>query len=324
MVIPEVCPDFGSTRYKKNGHTRHGKQHHFCNTCERQFSAGANPHLIAHERRTVVEHLQRERISLRGICHAVGVSLGWLLHFMVECFATCPDYLYVTLPAHLSKVLIHKLESEADAMWSFVAKKANKQWIWVAMDAKTRQIIAFHVGDRRRESAKALWAIIPEVYHQHATFYTDQYDVYNGVMSAERQKAITKKARKTNHEATSFPPRARHVVILQEGREPHRFHHVFHLPLQPGESGNIPFIALPAAGRDGIPHEPGTLLSSPLSEYENVRCRWERIRWLACARPKEVSTGKGATCTDIFTGGTGSGIHQMVARKALVTEEPLA
>jgi IS1 family transposase len=26
-------------------------------------------------------------------------------------------------------------------MWSFVQKKANKQWIWLAMDATTRQII---------------------------------------------------------------------------------------------------------------------------------------------------------------------------------------
>jgi hypothetical protein len=30
-------------------------------------------------------------------------------------------------------------------------------------------------------------------------FHTDQYDVYNGVIPAERHKAITKKARKTNH-----------------------------------------------------------------------------------------------------------------------------
>ena len=67
------------------------------------------------------------------------------------------------------------------------------------MDATTRQLIAFHVGDRSRESAKALWDKIPKVYQEHALFYTDQYEVYNGVMPAERHKAITKPARKTNH-----------------------------------------------------------------------------------------------------------------------------
>ena len=199
MVTPESCPACGSTRYKKNGHTRHGKQNHWCKKCERQFSANANNPVISPERRTLIANLLRERLSLRGICRAVGVSLTWLLHFMVECFAACPDHLHVMLPTHPSKVLIHTLEAEADEMWSFVENKANKQWIWLAMDAKSRQIIAFHVGDRSRESAKALWVNIPEVYQHHATFHTDQYDVYTGVIPAARHKAISKKARKTNH-----------------------------------------------------------------------------------------------------------------------------
>jgi IS1 family transposase len=37
-----------------------------------------------------------------------------------------------------------------------VQTRANKQWIWMAMDAKSRQVIAFHVGDRSRRSAKGL------------------------------------------------------------------------------------------------------------------------------------------------------------------------
>ena len=71
-----------------------------------------------------------------------------------------------------------------DDLDSFVKKKANKQRIWIAMDATTRQVMAFHVGDRRRKSAKRLWAKIPEAYRQHATFYTDQYAVYDGVIPA--------------------------------------------------------------------------------------------------------------------------------------------
>jgi transposase-like protein len=90
MVIPASCPECGSTRYKKNGRTRHGKQTHLCKTCARQFSAEANPQLISQERRAVIEHLLRERLSLRGICRAVGVSLTWLLHFMVEVLCGLP------------------------------------------------------------------------------------------------------------------------------------------------------------------------------------------------------------------------------------------
>src|SRR2546422_4787702 len=62
------------------------------------------------------------------------------------------------------------------------AKKANKQWVWIAMDKQTRQIIAFHVGDRSHDSAQQLWANLPAVYREQATFYTDQYAVYKGVI----------------------------------------------------------------------------------------------------------------------------------------------
>jgi insertion element IS1 protein InsB len=195
MVIPEPCLACGSTRYKKNGHTRHGKQNHLCKNCEHQFSASASNHLISAERRAEIENLWRERISLRGICRAVGVSLTWLLHFMVECFASCPDHLNLQLPTRPAKVWLYKLEAEADEMWSFVQKKANKQWIWLAMDVgvTTRQMIAFHVGDRSRESAKALWASIPAVYQDHATFHTDQYEVYKG---SSRRNATEQSRRK--------------------------------------------------------------------------------------------------------------------------------
>jgi insertion element IS1 protein InsB len=60
-------------------------------------------------------------------------------------------------------------------------------------------MIAFYVGDRSRDSAKELWAKIPLVYREQAIFHTDQYDAYTGVIPAERHKAITKHARKTNH-----------------------------------------------------------------------------------------------------------------------------
>jgi insertion element IS1 protein InsB len=119
--------------------------------------------------------------------------------FIVARFAALPDHLHVLPVAAPREGIIGRLEVEADEMWSFVAKKANKQWVWIAMDKQTRQIIAFHVGDRSHESAKQLWANLPAVYREQATFYTDQYAVYTGVIPAAQHKAITKQARKTNH-----------------------------------------------------------------------------------------------------------------------------
>ena len=199
MVVRDTCPTCASPRYKKNGHTRHGKQNHQCQACGRQCTADAVDRAIPQERRQRIAQLLRERLSLRGICRTMGISLTWLLHFMVECFAACPDHLHAQAPTRPREVLISRLEAEADEMWSFVQKKANKQWIWIAMDATSRQIIAFHVGDRSDKSGQALWATIPLVYREQATFHTDQYAVYQGVIPAAQHRAITKKARKTNH-----------------------------------------------------------------------------------------------------------------------------
>jgi insertion element IS1 protein InsB len=67
------------------------------------------------------------------------------------------------------------------------------------MDVKSRQIIAFHVGDRSHKSARQLWSKIPKVYRQNATFSTDQYVVYEGVIPKAQHKAVNKLARRTNH-----------------------------------------------------------------------------------------------------------------------------
>jgi insertion element IS1 protein InsB len=199
MIERDACPACASPQFKKNGHIHTGKQNHRCKQRGRQFVGHAENRLIDEEQRSLVARLLREKISLHGICRAVGVSIRWLMDFMGACFDAAPEHLHVQLPHCPREVLLRHVEAEADEMCSFVKQKANKHWLWLAMDRTTRQIIAFHIGDRSRDSAKQLWANLPAVYREQAVFYTDQYEVYTGVIPAERHRAITKKARKTNH-----------------------------------------------------------------------------------------------------------------------------
>src|SRR5215475_9429219 len=199
MVVREACPACGSERFKRNGHLPTGQQNHQCKACGHPCVLQADNRVIGEEQRALVERLLREKISLHGICRAVGVSIRWLMGFLVARFAALPDHLHVLPVTAPRAVIIGRLEVEADERWSFVAKKANKPWVWIAMDKQTRQIIAFHVGDRSHESAKQLWANLPAVYREHVKFYTDQYAVYTGIIPAAQHKAITKHARKTNH-----------------------------------------------------------------------------------------------------------------------------
>jgi insertion element IS1 protein InsB len=199
MIIREDCPQCGSTRHKKNGHIHNGKQNHRCKACGRQFVGEFEQRRVSAEHRALIERLVNERLSLRGICRAVGVGMKWLMGFLVEGYEGAPAHLNVQIPQRCDLLLVHFLEAEADELWSFVGKKANPQWLWLALDARSGQVLAFHVGDRSRESARQLWNQLPAAYRQHATFCTDAYAPYGRVIPQARHRVITKAARKTNH-----------------------------------------------------------------------------------------------------------------------------
>jgi len=199
MITREACPRCGSNWFKKNGHIHTGKQNHRCKLCGRAFVLNPVNSVITQEQRTLIERLLLERISLRGICRAVGVGLQWLLQFMVARFQAVPEDLSAKPADGTPAVILQRLEAELDELWSFVGKKANRQWVWIAMDATTRQVIAFYVGDRSQSSAEHLWATLPALYQERALFYTDHYTVYKSVIPPAQHRAISKLARKTNH-----------------------------------------------------------------------------------------------------------------------------
>jgi len=88
---------------------------------------------------------------------------------------------------------------ECDELWSFVGKKRNKQWIWLALDANTREIVGFYLGTRERSGALGLWKSLPPVYRQCAVCYTDFWESYEKIIPAFRHKAVGKESGKTNH-----------------------------------------------------------------------------------------------------------------------------
>jgi len=200
MMTPrEACPQCGSRWYKRNGHIHTSKQNHRCKVCDRAFVLTPENSVITEEQGVLIERLLLECISLRGICRAVGVGLQWLLQFMVARFQAAPEDLYAKPVEGTPAVILQRLEAELDELWSSVGKKANRQWVWIAMDATTQQVISFHIGDRGGQSAQALWEKIPAMYQEHAVFYTDHYAAYTGVIPSAQHRAISKLARKTNH-----------------------------------------------------------------------------------------------------------------------------
>lgn len=71
-----------------------------------------------------------------------------------------------------------QLAVQMDELWSFVDALGNKQWVWLAQDVTTREIVGCYIGDRSGDAARALWASLPPVYRQCAVIYTDYWQAY--------------------------------------------------------------------------------------------------------------------------------------------------
>jgi hypothetical protein len=62
---------------------------------------------------------------------------------MVERCKAAPEQLSVEPPVGPRAVSLQRLKAEVDELWSFIDTKANRHWVWITMDATTRQVLAF-------------------------------------------------------------------------------------------------------------------------------------------------------------------------------------
>lgn len=87
---------------------------------------------------------------------------------------------------------------ELDEMWSFVLKKSNKRWVWIALCRLTRQVVAYVIGDRSEASCRKLWEKIPDHYRSlHC--YTDFWEACQKVIPDEQRTAVGKESGQTAH-----------------------------------------------------------------------------------------------------------------------------
>lgn len=88
---------------------------------------------------------------------------------------------------------------ELDELWSFVASKDNKIWIWVALERQTRRIVGLAFGDRSSETCRKLWQSLPSDYRKRAICYSDFYEAYTSILASKRHRAVGKETGETAH-----------------------------------------------------------------------------------------------------------------------------
>lgn len=85
---------------------------------------------------------------------------------------------------------------ELDEAWSFVRRRVNKRWLWPALCRRTRQIVAFVIGDRSEATCRRLYHKIPESY-RHCHGYSDFREAYQKVFDTRKHQAVGKETGQT-------------------------------------------------------------------------------------------------------------------------------
>jgi insertion element IS1 protein InsB len=186
------CPKCGGSKIMKYGHIHNGKPRFRCKQCGRQFVENPTNRIISREIRQIIDNLLLERISLRGLCRATGVSLTWLQSYVNKKYES--SRLEVTYLPKKGKITI-----ECDEICTFVGNKLVRLWIWLAIEVSNRMIVGFWVGCRSLECARALFRSLPPVYRQCAVCHTDGLASYTASFPSTRHKSFPTGRGKTNH-----------------------------------------------------------------------------------------------------------------------------
>ncbi|XHX81185.1 MAG: IS1 family transposase [Stenomitos frigidus ULC029] len=194
MIKPLLqCPNCGSNDINKNGTTRHGKQNYKCRDCERQFVEDPKWQRISDDTQATVKRMLLEKTPLAGIARSLQSSQSWLQQYVNAYYASVPQQVEVQPKTP------QRLTVQMDELWSFVDHKGNEQWVWLALDVETREIVGCHIGDRSGASAIALWQSLPAVYRQCAVCYSDFWVSYPVALPSKRHRAVGKETGLTSY-----------------------------------------------------------------------------------------------------------------------------
>jgi len=191
ITITYRCRVCDSTNIVRNGTNKCGSAQYYCKDCGAHRVLEPATGYSAREKRRILD-TYKERASLRGLERIFGVARQTVLQWLKDWVRRLPDLKDTLLPPQADDVL------ELDELWSFVFKKDAKRWLWIALCRRTRQIVAFVIGDRSEKTCRRLWNKIPEPYRSCHSF-SDFWDAYQKVFSTETHQSVGKESGQTAH-----------------------------------------------------------------------------------------------------------------------------
>jgi len=190
-TITYTCHSCGSINIIRNGTNKCGNQQYHCKDCGVYRVLLPHQHSARQAKEKALKAYQ-ERTSLRGIERIFGVCRQTIAGWIDTHVHALPSLLETLLPAKANDVL------ELDEVWSFVGKRAEKRWLWTALCRRTRQIVAFVIGDHSEATCRRLWQAIPKAY-RHCQTFSDFWKAYAAVFPAKTHRSVDKECGETAH-----------------------------------------------------------------------------------------------------------------------------
>lgn len=191
-VTVHVCPQCGSDRIAKNGKDpRNNKQKYYCMSCKKYGTLLPSSRYSEEQKETALRVYQ-ERASLRGVERALGIARQTVASWLKKKVHTLPPLKASLVPWQPGDVL------EVDELWSFVRLKTQQQWLWIVLCRRSRQVVAFALGDRSAVTCRKLWNKIPSSYQQCCSF-SDFWSVYALVFPESTHQMVGKDTGETSH-----------------------------------------------------------------------------------------------------------------------------
>ncbi len=209
----EKCPHCWSENIVKNGFTKAANQRVLCKDCLKSR--------VLHKKYAqkldmsdpcAIRRCFLERISLRGVCRVFLISYYQVYKQLNLCFLLLPDFKTQIKTRANAQVAENKEVDdlvkddvlEFDELCGFCQSKKNKQWLWAALSRKTKQIVAYVIGDRSEKTFRRLIRKIPLEYLRLDSFsdYWKSYSILkakNNHCQSGNHSQVGKESGQTNH-----------------------------------------------------------------------------------------------------------------------------
>lgn len=176
-----MCPRCGHGQTTCYGFDKRGRQRFKCGRCKKakrpwtfNKRTGTPFYRLRNSKKRIFGVLQAymECGSVEGVSRVFGKSAETITRWADRAAVHC---------AKISEAMIRDLTAmcvQLDELWSYCQKKKNEQWIFNAIDAMTKLLIAFVVGPWNKKSARKLVKTLRKRIKAIWLFLSDGLDHY--------------------------------------------------------------------------------------------------------------------------------------------------